>query len=203
MKAIASRSRRAAAAALIALIAFVTAGCGLADLSGAAVNHSPGPAVRLTEHVPAAALVIVADRTVTGTDLSRTVAATAQPNEYLDILRPGAQPGPVMAAESPSPRRWSSRESPSRRATVRAPTSRPSTASSSADGTARLPPGQGWSGPRPRRPQPAGLAASGSRAPGLGRAETWQTRAPRPRVPSLGWTRRGAASVPGACWSCT
>ena len=103
MKAIASRSRRAAAAALIALIAFVTAGCGLADLSGAAVNHSPGPAVRLTEHVPAAALVIVADRTVTGTDLSRTVAATAQPNEYLDILRPGAQPGPVMAAESPVP----------------------------------------------------------------------------------------------------
>ena len=90
-------------AAMAALSTFVTAGCSLAGLSGAAAYNGAGPVVRLTEHVPPAALVMVADRTVSGANLARTVAATAQPSEYLDILAPGTPPVPVLAAQAPEP----------------------------------------------------------------------------------------------------
>jgi len=82
---------------------FVTAGCGLAALSGAAADNGSASPARLTEHVPAVALVMVAGPMVTGANLARTVIATAQPSEYLDILTPGTPPDAVVSAQAPGP----------------------------------------------------------------------------------------------------
>lgn len=90
-------------AAAAAVSTFVTAGCGLVAASGTAADNGSGPSARLTEHVPPAALVMVAGPTVSGANLARTVVATAQPSEYLDILTPGTPPAPVITAQAPGP----------------------------------------------------------------------------------------------------
>ena len=90
-------------AAAAAVSTFATAGCGLVALSGAAADNGSASPARLTEHVPAAALVMVAGPTVSGANLARTVIATAQPSEYLDIVTPGTPPDPVVTAQAPGP----------------------------------------------------------------------------------------------------
>ncbi len=90
-----------AAAAAVSTLA--TAGCGLVALPGAAAGNGSASPARLTEHVPAAALVMIAGPTVSGANLARTVIATAQPSEYLDIVTPGTPPGPVVTAQAPGP----------------------------------------------------------------------------------------------------
>ena len=90
-------------AAAAAVSTLVTAGCGLAAFSGTAAENGSVSPVRLTEHVPPAALVMVAGPAVSGVDLARTVVATAQPSEYLDILIPGTPPAPVITAQAPGP----------------------------------------------------------------------------------------------------
>jgi outer membrane protein OmpA-like peptidoglycan-associated protein len=86
-----------------AVITAFTAGCGLAGLSDAAAKSATGPAIHLSEHVPSSVFVTVADGTVVGPGLSSLIAATAQPNEDLDILQAAAQPTMLVAAGSPAP----------------------------------------------------------------------------------------------------
>jgi outer membrane protein OmpA-like peptidoglycan-associated protein len=90
-------------AATAALSVLCTVGCAVTDLSNAVADHGPGSSVRLTERVPAAALIMVTDPAVTGTDLRRTITATAQPSEYLDILAGSTPLATVVAAQAPAP----------------------------------------------------------------------------------------------------
>jgi hypothetical protein len=100
MKKIAQRS------CLIVGTAIVTAmatGCGPAGLSSAVAQSATGPSARLTEHVASSAFMIVADGTVTGATVLRSVIATAQPDETLEILQTGVLPRIVVASVSPAP----------------------------------------------------------------------------------------------------
>jgi outer membrane protein OmpA-like peptidoglycan-associated protein len=86
-----------------AFITAITAGCSLTGLSSAAAKPGIGPSVHLTEHVPLSAFVTVADGTAVGPSLGSLIAATAQPNEDLDILQAAAVPTMLVAAGSPAP----------------------------------------------------------------------------------------------------
>lgn len=89
-------ARAAAAAGLACLLA----GCALGR-----PGHRGDPPVRLTEHVAPSALVAVVPAAVPGTAaaLSLIVAQTARPGEDLEIVRAGARPSVLVAAQSPPP----------------------------------------------------------------------------------------------------
>lgn len=100
MKKIARRSCLAAGAAVITAI---TAGCGITGLSSAAAKPGIGPPVHLTEYVAPSTFVTVTDGTVPGPGLPSLIAATAQPNEDLEILEAASLPAMIVAAGSPAP----------------------------------------------------------------------------------------------------
>jgi outer membrane protein OmpA-like peptidoglycan-associated protein len=87
---------RAAAAGLACLLA----GCALGP-----AGRRGDPPVRLTEPVTPSAFVAVVPAAMSGTTtaLSRIVAETARPGEDVEILRAGARPSVLVAAQSPPP----------------------------------------------------------------------------------------------------
>jgi outer membrane protein OmpA-like peptidoglycan-associated protein len=101
VKKIACRSCLVVAGA--AVIAAMTVACGPAGLFSTVAAPATGPPVHRTEHVAPSAFMIVADGTVTGPGLFRTVNATARPDETLEILQAGVRRRIVVASVSPAP----------------------------------------------------------------------------------------------------
>jgi outer membrane protein OmpA-like peptidoglycan-associated protein len=87
-------------AAGIAVLAAITAGCGLTGF-GAAGRAQAGPPVTVTERFAPSVLVTVAGRAVTGPALLPLVAATARPLEDVVVIRPGTPLGTVISADAP------------------------------------------------------------------------------------------------------
>jgi outer membrane protein OmpA-like peptidoglycan-associated protein len=87
---------------LAAAVALVTAGCGISGLDSAMARPAAGPSVTLTEHAAPSVLVMVTDGAATGPAMARLAAATARPDEDLDILRAGPRPGTLVASNSPT-----------------------------------------------------------------------------------------------------
>jgi len=87
---------------LAAAVALATAGCGISSLDSAMAKPVAGPSVTLTERAAPSVLVTVTDGAATGPALARFVAATARPDEELDILRAGPRPQTLIASSSPA-----------------------------------------------------------------------------------------------------
>jgi hypothetical protein len=99
-KKIASWGRRAAVAALVTA---VTAGCGIAGLSGPAAKSAVGPPGTITDSAAPSAFVIVVEGRVTGAALSKLVAVTARPGEDLAIVPASPRPQVITESRSPAP----------------------------------------------------------------------------------------------------
>jgi outer membrane protein OmpA-like peptidoglycan-associated protein len=91
---------RAAGAAIIAAI---TAGCGLSGLSGPAAKPAVGPPGIVTDSTAPSAFVIVVEGRVTGAALSKLVAVTARPGEDLAIVPASPQLQAITESRSPAP----------------------------------------------------------------------------------------------------
>ena len=99
MRRIARGSCQAAGAAVLAAI---TAGCGLTGF-GVAGRAEAGPSVTITEHYAPSVLVTVAPAAVSGPALLPLVATAARPLEDVVIIRPGTPLGTVISAAAPGP----------------------------------------------------------------------------------------------------
>ena len=84
-------------------VAVALAGCGLLGMGGSATAPSPGPPVRITEHVAPSALVAVLNGRTFGPALSGLVTATARPLENLTVLQAGTPPRSVVSSAAPAP----------------------------------------------------------------------------------------------------
>jgi outer membrane protein OmpA-like peptidoglycan-associated protein len=80
----------------------VLGGCGLSGV-GPPGSTAAGPAVTITQDVPASALLVVTTDPVSGAALPGLLAATARPNEDLRIVQAGTPPRTIVAADSPGP----------------------------------------------------------------------------------------------------
>ena len=78
----------------------VLGGCGLSGV-GPPGGPAAGPAVTITQDVPASALLVVTTDPASGAALPGLLAATARPNEDLRIVQAGTPPRTIVAADSP------------------------------------------------------------------------------------------------------
>ena len=83
--------------------AILLGGCGLSGVGGPPGGPATGPAVTITQHVAASALVTVTNGPASGPALSGLVAATARPREDIRILQAGAAATTIVASDSPAP----------------------------------------------------------------------------------------------------
>ena len=84
-------------------VAVALAGCVPLGMGGSATAPSPGPPVRITEHVAPSALVAVLNGRTSGPALSGLVTATARPLENLTVLQAGTPPRSVVSSAAPAP----------------------------------------------------------------------------------------------------
>ena len=84
-------------------VAVALAGCAPLGMGGSATAPSPGPPVRITEHVAPSALVAVLNGRTSGPALSGLVTATARPLENLTVLQAGTPPRSVVSSAAPAP----------------------------------------------------------------------------------------------------
>jgi outer membrane protein OmpA-like peptidoglycan-associated protein len=95
-------TRSTAAVVIAAAVTLAAAGCG-PDMFDPARIAAAGQPVVLTEHVSASALVAATGTGSADGPLFQVLAATARPQEYLDIVRAGAGPRAPVASVAPSP----------------------------------------------------------------------------------------------------
>ena len=84
-------------------VAVALAGCAPLGIGGSATAPSPGPSVRITEHVAPSALVAVLNDRTFGPALSGLVIATARPLENLTVLQAGTPPRSIVSSRAPAP----------------------------------------------------------------------------------------------------
>ncbi len=97
-----TRPAAIAAVTVAAAVTLATAGCGLGVL-GPARPAAAGQPVALTEHVSASVLVAVTSTGGADGPLFQILAATARPQEHLDIVRAGGGTGTLVASVAPPP----------------------------------------------------------------------------------------------------
>lgn len=97
-----TRSAAVAAVTVAAAVTLATAGCGLGVLDPARPAAAGQPVV-LTEHVSASVLVAVTSTGGAAGPLFQILAATARPQEHLDIVRAGGGTGTLVASVAPPP----------------------------------------------------------------------------------------------------
>ncbi len=97
-----TRPAAVAAVTVAAAVTLATAGCGLSMLDPAR-PATAGQPVALTEHVSAAALVAVTSTGSGDGPLFQILAATARPQEHLDIVRASGGTGTLVASVAPPP----------------------------------------------------------------------------------------------------
>lgn len=97
-----TRPAAVAAVTVAAAVTLATAGCGLGVL-GPARPAAAGQPFTLTEHVSAAALVAVTSTGSGDGPLFQILAATARPQEHLDIVRASGGTGTLVASAAPPP----------------------------------------------------------------------------------------------------
>ncbi len=97
-----TRPAAIAAVTVAAAVTLATAGCGLGVLDPAR-PAAAGQPVALTEHVSASVLVAVTSTGGADGPLFQILAATARPQEHLDIVRAGGGTGTLVASVAPPP----------------------------------------------------------------------------------------------------
>ena len=83
--------------------AVILAGCGLPNVTGPAGAPPVGPPVKITQDVPASALVAIVGSPAAGVALNGLAAGTARPSEDLTVLPAGAPSRPLISSDSPAP----------------------------------------------------------------------------------------------------
>ena len=84
-------------------IAVALVGCAPLGIGGSATAPSPGPPIRITEHMVPSALVAVLNGRTFGPALSGLVIATARPLENLTVLQADTPPRSVVSSAAPAP----------------------------------------------------------------------------------------------------